>query len=246
MATEDTISTVEGDGPPVLLDEIDTLNGVAQADPKAKAQRIKLGGGPDSVFDDAPFDPLYGLGVDVKRIQGAVDTELPAAAAPVDDGADPVAPAVVAHAMVYNGAAWEKERGNVDVGLWQGSTGGAPDGPRTSTFSGANQKNRTGRSIAVYLHISATPGTADTVKLRLAGRGKYGTPYPIWESPTYSAPGDHVFLLGPGVDPTYNPAAPAVVGGVAGVLIPALFFLSVVHSATGPSFAYDLAYSLVR
>lgn len=42
-------------------------------------------------------------------VSGAVDTELPAAAALTDNMANPTVPAVGAHAMVWDGAAWDRQ-----------------------------------------------------------------------------------------------------------------------------------------
>lgn len=50
-------------------------------------------------------------------ISGAVDTELPAAAALADDMANPTAPAVGAHVMGFDGTTWDRMRGDVANGL---------------------------------------------------------------------------------------------------------------------------------
>jgi hypothetical protein len=59
-------------------------------------------------------------------VSGAVDTELPAAAALADAAANPTAPAVGAFSMVWNGATWDRLTGSAGNGVeTQGSVANA-------------------------------------------------------------------------------------------------------------------------
>lgn len=256
MADPDSIQVNAGTGPSILGDYITTLNGVLVA--SSFAQRFKLGVGADGVFVDistaAPLpvqihggltSPVSQNGTRLQTetsgtvsISGAVDTELPAAAALSDALANPTSPVVGAAALQYNGATLERQRGNVAVGLWNGAGG---DGARTTTFSSADQTNYNARGLMVNLKTTVVPGT-DTIQLRIGSRGAYGAGLLLYASAAFATGGDRVFIFYPGVDPSYVAQA---VTEVKSLIIPRVFTVSVQHSGSG-SFTYDLSYSLVQ
>ena len=73
-------------------------------------------------WDRAPGTTADGLLVNLGgnndvSITGAVDTELPAAIALADDMANPTAPQVGAHLMLFDGSAWDRAPGTAEDGL---------------------------------------------------------------------------------------------------------------------------------
>lgn len=75
-----------------------------------------------ATWDRAPGTTADGLLVNLGgnndvSISGAVDTELPAAAALADDASTPTAPAVGAFGMWYDGTTWDMARGDATDGL---------------------------------------------------------------------------------------------------------------------------------
>lgn len=129
---------------------------------------------------------------------------------------------------------------NSSVGLWNGL---GPDGPRTTTFSSANQSNLYGHGLAVHLRVATVPG-GDTIKVRVNTRAHFGGGFITWESAPISTAIDRVFFLYPGADTTYMPAG-LQVGEVVSVPLAKTFNVSIIHSGSG-SFTYDLSYSLVQ
>ncbi len=92
-------------------------------------QFMKLRDGTAGSTAAIPGDATNGLDVDVTRVQGtvtvagtvgvsgAVDTELPAAAALADATANPTAPAVGSANLLFNGTTWDRARGDIANGL---------------------------------------------------------------------------------------------------------------------------------
>ena len=73
-------------------------------------------------WDRAPGDSADGLLVNLGSnndvsISGVVDTELPAAAALTDDFANPTAPGVGAFGMLWDGATWDRMKGDATDGV---------------------------------------------------------------------------------------------------------------------------------
>lgn len=183
---------------------------------------------------DAPGDGTNGAKVNVAQAGSALGDSL----------ANPNAPLVGAAGLTWNpkDLVWERDRGNFHNGLWNGT---GADGPRTTTFASADQINHNGLGIFLHLRTTATPGTADTIKLRMATRSSYGFGFVLWESAAFTTAGPRAFLLYPGTDKTYAPAATELVE-VQSLRLPRTFTCSVIHSSSGPSFTYDLSYTLLR
>lgn len=72
-----------------------------------------------ATWDRVRGDTANGLDVDVTRVSGTVtvDSELPAAAALADAAANPTVPTVGAANLLYNGATWDRIRGDTANGL---------------------------------------------------------------------------------------------------------------------------------
>lgn len=102
-----------------------------------KWQRVKLGQGVDgSATDVSSASPL------------PVDTELPAAAALSDSTANPTAPMVGAAGMVYNGASFDRQRGNTEGTLLASAA-------RTAFTQSAEQVNYNARGVNVWVYVTA-------------------------------------------------------------------------------------------
>lgn len=78
------------------------------------AKGLQIGGTDGSVFQVLSVDSAGRPNV---NINGAVDTELPAAAALADGAANPTAPAVGAFGLLWNGATWDRAPGAAATGL---------------------------------------------------------------------------------------------------------------------------------
>jgi hypothetical protein len=91
----------------------------------ASGNPMPVGDGGGSLTTDTPQLPaaLVGGRLDVNvgagsvAVAGTVDTELPAAAALADGAGNPTTPTVGAAALVYNGATWDRARGDTANGL---------------------------------------------------------------------------------------------------------------------------------
>lgn len=82
---------------------------IAGTQPTGLVQWIKLADGTPNGTGYVPASTANGLLVDVSRVQGAVDTELPAASSLADNEANPSVPRVGSMAMVWDGATWDRE-----------------------------------------------------------------------------------------------------------------------------------------
>lgn len=90
------------------------------ADPKTKT--------PNSLVGMLKWNPASGKWfvwdgsiTGVVTVSGAVDTELPAAAALADATANPSVPGVGAFGHMFNGATWDRQRGTKEQGLYAAS-----------------------------------------------------------------------------------------------------------------------------
>ena len=114
-----------------------------------KWQRVKLGQGVDgSATDVSSASPL------------PVDTELPAAAALSDSTANPTAPMVGAAGMVYNGASFDRQRGNTEGTLLASAA-------RTAFTQSAEQVNYNARGVNVWVYVTAKAAST-TLNLYIA------------------------------------------------------------------------------
>lgn len=100
-----------------------------------------------------------GLVVDVSRVQGSVDTELPAAAALADATANPTTPLVGAALELYNGTTWDR---------WRGTT---TNGARVQVMAQTMTSDTTtsGNIVAAAGTVAITVSGSGTASLELRG-----------------------------------------------------------------------------
>lgn len=135
----------------------------------------------------------------------AVDTELAAAAALADAAANATTATAGAAALIYNGATWDRQRGN-----WNINTGDT--GAKTATGNGATQTNFNARGATVVFNIGTVTGTSPTAAFKLQGSADGGTTWydiPGAATASITATGVYVLQLYPGVTAVANAAVSA-------------------------------------
>lgn len=95
---------------------------------------------------------------------GASDTELPAAAALADNTANPTAPAVGAHILVWDGATWDRATGEPTNGLDVDVTRMAALVTGTAAIGQVGMEPRTSGGLTISRLISAATTNATVVK----------------------------------------------------------------------------------
>ncbi len=100
--------------------------GDGDANPTTPIVGAALMGWNTATWDRLVSTIANGLEVDVTRVQGAIDTELPVAIASDDDMANPTAPAVLAAQVLYNPdtGGWERARAVTGSQVLAGATTG--------------------------------------------------------------------------------------------------------------------------
>jgi hypothetical protein len=121
------------------------------------------------IYDGATWDRLPGTSADGMLVNlganndvtfsGAVDTELPAAAALADNTANPTAPAVGSFSHVFDGSTWDRTPGNSTDGLLVNL--GANNDVSITETAPTNPVASALTSAAVAAGASATLDTAD-------------------------------------------------------------------------------------
>lgn len=132
-------------------------------------------------------------------------TGYPTAAASADALANPTITQIGAAQLVFNGATWDRLRGNSNV-----TTGDT--GAKTTTGNGATQTNFNARGATVAFNIGAVTGTSPTAVFKLQGSPDGGTTwYDILgaATATVTASGVYVLQVYPGVAAVTNAAVSA-------------------------------------
>ncbi|MDH4425074.1 MAG: hypothetical protein QE495_01355 [Acidovorax sp.] len=126
----------------------------------------------------------------------------PTAAASADGLANPTITQVGAAQLAYNGATWDRLRGNFNVNT--GDTGA-----KTTTGNGATQTNFNARGATVAFNIGAVTGTSPTAVFKLQGSADGGTTWydiPGAATASITASGVYVLQVYPGVAAVANAA----------------------------------------
>ena len=140
-----------------------------------------------------------GLGV---IVCSPVDTELPAASALADSGANPTAPSIGALQSLFNGTTWDRQRAN--FAQVTGDTGA-----KTATGNGATMTNHNARGAIFVFNVGAVTGTAPTCVFKIQGSADGGTTWfdiPGAATATITASGVVALAVYPGVTPAANAA----------------------------------------
>lgn len=121
------------------------------------------------------------------------------AAALTDATANPTVIAAAALSERFNGATWDRERGNVDATLLASAA-------RTAATQSADQTNYNGRGLHVVIDVTAW--TAGSITVTIQGKdsvsGKY---YTILASAALAAVGTTILRVYPGLTASANAAA---------------------------------------
>lgn len=131
-----------------------------------------------------------------------VDTELPTAAALADGAANATTPTVGAASLVFNGATWDRLRGN-----WNSTTGDT--GAKVATGNGATQTNHNSRGAILTFVLGTVTGTNPTCVFKVQGSGDSGTTWfdiPGATTASLTATGNTVLAVFPGVTVAANAA----------------------------------------
>lgn len=122
----------------------------------------------------------------------------PGVAALADATANPTAESVGAGNELFNGATWDRQRGNVEVAH-------LPSASRTTTQTGADAVNYNGRGIKLWVDITVAGTGSITVSIQERVTGStYRT---ILASAALTAIGTTLLLVYPGATPAANAAA---------------------------------------
>jgi len=135
-----------------------------------------------------------------------VDTELPAAATLADGASNPGAPMIAADAMTFNGATWDRHRGNVDATILASAA-------RTTTQTGSDITNYNARGIKVVL--DTTVASTGSVTLKIQGKDSVsGAYYDILTGAAVTNVSTNVYTIYPGAtavgNTTVNDSLPRV------------------------------------
>jgi len=125
----------------------------------------------------------------VVLVDQAIDTELPAAAALADGTANPTAPTVGAAELLYNGATFDRKRGNLQGALLASAA-------RAETQTGADQTNYNGRGLHIILDVTAITDTPSIV-LKIQGKSASGVYYDLLEGVAVTGTGTHIYKVMP-------------------------------------------------
>jgi hypothetical protein len=131
-----------------------------------------------------------------KRVRVSV-AELPDAAALADGAANPTTPTVGAAALEWNGATFDRKRGNVNATVLASAA-------RTATNNSADLTNYDGRGLHLVIDVtaaSATPSVTFTIQGKDELSGKY---YTLLVSAAITGVGTTVLKVYPGLTAAAN------------------------------------------
>lgn len=158
--------------------------------------------------------------------QGGEALAAPAAAA--DAAANPTAPTVIAAHADFNGATWDRRRGNTNVTLLASAS-------RTTTQTGADTTNYNHRGIHAVLDMT-TVGTGSvtlTIEAKDEVSGKY---YTLLAGAAVTANSTNVYKVYPGLTAAAN--------AVANDVLPRTFRITVTANNANAA-VYSVGYSLI-
>lgn len=210
----------------------------ASLNPVARALlHTDVGGVPTPVSNTNPLPSTVTGGLTDAQLRATavpVDTEMPTAAALADGAANPTAPLNGAANQVYNGATWDRQRGNTEGTLLASAA-------RTATTVSAVQTNHNARGVFVGVDVTAVGTGTLTLQLRAIDIVS-GLNYNVASMTSLTTSGRYGLLVYPGV-------AVAALGGTTSVqaisaAIPRTWVVVVTHS-DGSSWTYSLSYSLI-
>jgi hypothetical protein len=120
---------------------------------------------------------------------GKVDSELAAAAALADAVANPTVPKVGAAELLYNGSAWDRERGSVEATVLTSAA-------RTATTNSSDQTNYNHNALLLFIDVSAINATP-SVTPQLDFKDPVSSEYePIWiANAALTAAGEYVYMF---------------------------------------------------
>lgn len=159
---------------------------------------------------------------------GTVDTELPAAAALADGTANPTVPLVGAGMELYNGATWDRQRGNSAATVLASEA-------RTATVDSTDQTNHNARGAHIIINISAGSGFSLVPKVQ-AKDPVSGAYYDLLVGTAITTTGTVVLRVFPGATPASNL--------VANDMLPRVWRVRVEHADT-TSATYSVGAALV-
>ena len=137
----------------------------------------------------------------------------------------------------YNGATWDEWRNNTEVELLASAA-------RTATASSAYQTNYNARGVLVFLYVTAEPGTADTIQLRIRTRIN-GQNRSLLTSATIAGnagvPNFYTFIVYPGAT---NSASDPNITKVNDLMLPRNWYVQMDHVGAG-SFTYSVSAQLI-
>lgn len=133
-----------------------------------------------------------------------VDSELAAAAALADGVANPTTAMVGAGNMLFNGATWDRQRGNYNLGT--GDSGAKASG----IFTGTTQINYNGRGAMIQLDIGAASALNVKVQAQLDGGSGLWYDIPGASFPVINAAGIFTLVIYPGLTAVANSVVPFV------------------------------------
>jgi hypothetical protein len=159
--------------------------------------------------------------------------------APGDNFTGTVGPNVNVFEMVYTGVSniWERRRGNTDASLLASAV-------RTTTTSSSDQTNATASGVMLILNVSANPGGAETLSLKIQAKDPVSGNYlDIADAGVLftAASGTKALVIRPGI------IAADQVSGVIGksVVLPRNWRAVVTHSSSG-SWTYSVGSSVLQ
>lgn len=134
-----------------------------------------------------------------------VDTELPAAAALADTASNPTAPLLGAGALLWNGASWDRARGNaVNVNVDSLLA-------RTASGTGVTFTNHNGREVVWFVNVTVVSGTSPTMTVRVQesydGTAFRDVDTTNLQTASITAAGVYKLAMGPGLPNTANASA---------------------------------------
>jgi len=159
---------------------------------------------------------------------GTVDTELPAAAALADGTANPTVPLVGVGVELYNGATWDRQRGNL-----QGTV--LASEARTATVDSADQSNYNGRGAHIIINVSSGSGFSVVPKVQ-AKDPISGSYYDLLVGAAITTTGMVVLRVFPGATAASNLTANDI--------LPRTWRVRMEHGDT-TSATYSVAYAIV-
>ena len=134
----------------------------------------------------------YKLGVDSAGNALVKLTQMTAAAALADNVANPTVGVLANAQLLFNGATWDRNRGNVNQVVEASAA-------RTTSVAGATVTNYNSRALLIHFKISAITGTSPTIVPKLQWSPDNGTTWidvPGAAFASLNAVGDYVMQVG--------------------------------------------------